>query len=231
MLLKRISTIVICFLLFSVTCVCFFSTGNSIVVSSNKEQPIYYGNKQNKVVALMFNCYENAELITKISETLLQYGFKSTFFLGGCFIDDHLDLVEYLLESGHEVGNHGYFHKDHSALSYEQNFNEIKRTHDLISSVSGIQTTLFAPPSGAYSNNTLEVCKNLGYKVIMWSKDTVDWRDKNSKTVYNRATENISGGDFVLMHPTEHTLSALKDILDYYLSKGLVAGTVSQCME
>ncbi len=201
------------------------------MVSSNKEQPIYFGNKQNNIVALMFNCYENAECVKRISDLLLSYGFSATFFFGGCFADDNTELITYLAECGHEIGNHGYFHKDHSKLSYEQNFSEIKRTHDLILGVSGVNMNLFAPPSGAYSNNTVEVCKNLGYKVILWSKDTIDWRDKNSKTVYNRATEKIVGGDFVLMHPTEHTFNALKSILDFYVKNGLVVGSVSQCME
>ena len=45
------------------------------------------------------------------------------------------------------------------------------------------------------------------YKVILWSIDTIDWRDKSEKIVYKRATKNISGGDLVLMHPKEHTLT------------------------
>ena len=35
--------------------------------------------------------------------------------------------------------------------------------------------------------------------------------------MYNRATTNISGGDFVLLHPKEHTLKALPDIIENYL--------------
>ena len=90
---------------------------------------------------------------------------------------------------------------------------------------------LFAPPSGDFSKTTLKVCENIGYKVILWSKDTIDWRDKSEKIVYNRATTNISGGDFVLMHPKMHTLKALPDILQTYSDSGLVVTTVSQCME
>lgn len=231
MLLKRISTLVMCFLVFCVTCVCFFSSNKAVLVSSNKDQPIYFGNRNGNVVALTFNCYENSEYIKAISEIILSYGFKCTFFLGGCFADDNLELVKYLAENGHEIGNHGYFHKDHAKLSSDQNYKEIKRTHDLILGISGVEMKFFAPPSGAFSSETLLVCKNLGYKVIMWSKDTIDWRDKNSKTVYNRATDKICAGDFVLMHPTEHTLNALKSIIDYYIKNGLVVGTVSQCME
>ena len=68
----------------------------------------------------------------------------------------------------------------------------------------------------------------MGYKVIMWSKDTVDWRDKDSDLIYKRATSNLSNGDLVLMHPEEHTLRALGDILDYYKSRGFSAVTVGE---
>ena len=49
--------------------------------------------------------------------------------------------------------------------------------------------------------------------------------------MYNRATKNISGGDLVLMHPKEHTLKALPEILKYYVERGLVVTTVTQCLE
>ena len=64
----------------------------------------------------------------------------------------------------------------------------------------------------------------------MWSKDTIDWRDKDADLVYTRATQNISAGDTILMHPTEHTANALGKILQYYESVGLKAVTVSEIL-
>ena len=67
--------------------------------------------------------------------------------------------------------------------------------------------------------------------VIMWSKDTIDWRDKDASLVYQRATKNVSAGDMILAHPTKHTLEALPDIFQYYSSQGLQAVTVSQIIQ
>lgn len=209
----------------------YFSPVSVISVSKQENQPIYNGDRTENKVALMFNCYEGRNIIFEIAKTLSSYGFKATFFFGGCFADDNVDLVKYLAEDGHEIANHGYFHKDHAKLSYEENLNEIKRTHDFILAQTGISMKYFAPPSGSFSKTTLEICKNLEYKVILWSLDTVDWRDKNEKIVYNRATAKVSGGDFVLMHPKQHTLNALDDILKNYKERGLVVSTVTQCME
>ena len=87
--------------------------------------------------------------------------------------------------------------------------------------------TLFAPPSGAYNNKTLEIANNLNYKTIMWSKDTIDWRDKDENLIYSRATNNAKNGDLILMHPTQETLSALPKIIEFYKNNNFNLTTVS----
>ena len=89
---------------------------------------------------------------------------------------------------------------------------------------------LFAPPSGAYGKKTVEIAKELGYKTIMWTdgRDTIDWRDKDSNLIYNRAIKNCKGGDFVLMHPTQATKDALDGIIKTLKGQGFELCTVSE---
>ena len=87
---------------------------------------------------------------------------------------------------------------------------------------------LFAPPSGSFNSTTLKVANDLNYKTIMWSKDTIDWRDKNEGLVYSRATKNLQNGDLILMHPTEHTAAALGKIIEYVLKSGFRIVTVGE---
>ena len=89
---------------------------------------------------------------------------------------------------------------------------------------------LFAPPSGAYSKTTVEVASNLGYQTIMWTRDTIDWRDKDADLIYSRAVKDAKGGDLVLMHPTEKTLEALENIIITLQEKGLKVTTVSDTL-
>ena len=72
------------------------------------------------------------------------------------------------------------------------------------------------------------VCEQYGYKVIMWTRDTVDWRDKNSSITFSRAVKNLAAGDLILMHPTAHTLEALPKILKYVRASGLEAAKVGE---
>lgn len=203
------------------------STG--LVMTAGKTyEPYYNGNRESKNVSLMFNVYQNTEIVEDILQVLDEHNAKATFFVGGCWADDNAACLEKIVGYGHEIGNHGYFHKDHDKLSYDDNKEEIYLTQIIVNALCGVKTTLFAPPSGAFNNETLSACANLDYKVIMWSKDTIDWRDKDVSLIKKRATENLQNGDFILMHPTECTLSALGEILDYYESVGFAAVTVSQ---
>ena len=86
----------------------------------------------------------------------------------------------------------------------------------------------FMPPSGSYGSQTLEAAENLGYTTIMWSKDTIDWRDKDSNLIFKRATKNIQNGDIVLMHPTECTKNALNDIIIAYKNSGINIVPISE---
>lgn len=94
-------------------------------------------------------------------------------------------------------------------------------THKLIKSITGVDIKLFAPPSGAYSSVTLDASEDMGYKTIMWSKDTIDWRDHDTELICKRATDNIKGGDLILMHPTENTAEALPEIIGKIKAEGL----------
>ena len=62
----------------------------------------------------------------------------------------------------------------------------------------------------------------------MWSKDTIDWRDHNTNLIFSRATKNMQNGDLILMHPTENTKDALKDIIKAYQNAGFSVVTVSE---
>lgn len=225
-----VTALILSVLTIGIASICFFYNDEALVTGGESYAPIYSGDKNSSDVALMFNVYEGTDIVNGILDVLKKYNAKATFFVGGCWADDNEKTLLRILEEGHEIGSHGYFHRDHSKLNEDQNREEMETTESLVRRLTGYDIKLFAPPSGAFSVATLKVAENLGYKTIMWSKDTIDWRDKNAKTVYNRATKNISGGDLVLMHPKKHTLEALPKILERYQSLGLAAVTVSECI-
>ncbi len=198
------------------------------IYGGSSVEAIYNGNRENPNVSLMFNVYENTKVVNGILDLLKENGVKATFFIGGCWADDNSETLKRIASEGHELGNHGYFHKDHKTLNYEKNREEIYLSGVVIEALCGVKPTLFAPPSGSFSVTTLDAVSDLGMKTIMWSKDTIDWRDKDVELIFKRATNNATNGDLILMHPKEHTLKALPRIIEYFNSVGLNMVTVGE---
>ncbi len=193
---------------------------------------IYKGDEQGEKVALMFNVYERADNVEKIMQIFGDYGMNCTFFVGGSWVAKNPNTLIKLYSNGFEIGNHGYLHRDHAKLSYDANVKEITLTGRLVTETlkdfeEYKQMTLFAPPSGSIGTAQMKACEDLGYKVIMWTRDTIDWRDHDADLIFSRATKNLTAGELILLHPTDKTVEALPRILDYLKVVGLKADIVS----
>lgn len=224
----HITSNIIIFAVLALLVVICFDTQSQYVFGNTSSEAIYHGNKNSNKVSLMVNVYWGTEYLDSMLATLKAYDVKCTFFVGGQWVEKEPEYLQKIYNAGHEIANHGYFHRDHKKLSYDQNHEEIYNTHQIVKANVNINMNLFAPPSGAYNKTTLQVAQTLGYTTIMWSKDTIDWRDKDASVVLSRATKNVGGGDLILMHPTSHTAEALPRILQYYKSNNLQACTVSE---
>lgn len=223
------SNLALVFLLFSISIVCFWPLEEEQTTNGEATEGLYRRSAvTDDGVSLMFNVYQGTDEVYEILKILDENQAKCTFFIGGCWADDNVECLRNIVEKGHELGNHGYFHKDHAKLSETDNKLEISRCNEFIRLACGVTPTLFAPPSGSYSDACLNAVLSLQMKTILWSKDTIDWRDQDSALIFNRATKNIDGGDFVLMHPTKATVEALDDVLANYTSKNLRVITVTE---
>ena len=206
----------------------FFPINTTPIYSGKKISVYYNGNKNSQSVSLMINVYENADIVLEMISVLQKYEVLATFFVGGCWADDNAETLNKIVSTGNEIANHGYFHKDHKKLDYAHNKEEVYLTGKIISALCGKTPTLFQPPSGSYSQATLDACEDLGYKVVMWSKDTIDWRDSDKEKIFSRATNGIMSGDLILMHPKRHTLETLPRIIEYIKKQNLKFVTVSE---
>ncbi len=229
--IKAITNLVLGVLVLSLGALCLAPAQNAITTDGKNTEIYRSGNKNSNAVCLMFNVYWGTDEVYQILDILDEYKTSATFFIGGCWADDNVACLKEIHSRGHEIGNHGYFHKDHDKLNLVQNQKEIADCNRFIELAIGKKVKLFAPPSGAYNNDTITAAQALGMKTILWSKDTIDWRDKNAALIYTRATKDVQSGDFILMHPMKDTVAALADILKYYQTNGLKSVTVSENLQ
>ena len=206
-----------------------FSNSQTLYTQADS-RVIYAGNEQSNNVCFMINVYRGNEYVEDLLDILDLYNVKTTFFLGGSWAVKNVDLVKEIYARGHELGNHGFYHKDQDTLDYDSNVQEINMCHKVISENVGVEMTLFAPPSGEYNISTVDAAVSLNYKTIMWTHDTIDWRDQDADLIYKRATKDLSNGDLILMHPTKSTVEAMTNILSYAINNGFNPTTVSNCI-
>lgn len=221
---------IVIFLMFAVLVSVCISNAKAINVQADN-RVIYSGNTEQNDVCFMVNVYQGNDYVKAIMDICDVYNIKTTFFIGGSWAVKNLDLVKEIYSRGHEIGNHGFYHKDQDSLDYEMNMQEISMCHQVVKENVGIEMTLFAPPSGAYSVTTVDAATSLNYKTIMWTRDTIDWRDQDSDLIYKRAVKDLSNGDLVLMHPTEKTVEAFANIVSTALNNGFNVTTVSNCLD
>lgn len=202
-------------------------SSKTVQTSNAANKPIFKGNEANNNVSLMINVYWGDEFIEPMLDIIEKQQIKVTFFVGGSWINKNRELFKKMVDSGAEIGNHGYLHLDCQKISETKLKDEIEKTNKLIEEIGGIKCTLFAPPSGSYDDKTLKVANELGMNVIMWSKDTIDWRDRQESLIYGRATDEVSGGDLILMHPTKQTLASFENIITTIKGKGFTLTNVS----
>ncbi len=224
-LIAIVTNAVLTLVLIVVATVCFLPSSNP---AAGIEDGVYRRGTSENGVSLMVNVYWGTEEVLGMLDVFDEYGAKATFFLGGSWADDNVKCVKEIASRGHEIGSHGYFHRNHDELDYEANVHEIAASVEFLSLVADMPVTLFAPPSGAYNDDTVKAAESMNLKTILWSKDTIDWRDKDEEVCFRRATEEVGGGELILMHPMEHTLRALPRILEHYHKNGLKAITVSE---
>lgn len=192
--------------------------------------PIYKGNPEKPMVALLINVAWGDEYIPDILAALNDSNVKATFFFDGSWVKKNPDLTSMINLEGHEIGNHAYSHPDLKQRSREETIVELIKTNDVIEKTLGMKPKWFAPPSGSFNQETILVANELDMKTILWTVDTVDWKKPATTEMVNRVLTGVGNGSMVLMHPTKPTSEGLKSMIDGIKDKGYQLGTVSDLM-
>ena len=186
----------------------------------------YLGDPDEKVIYLTFDAgYENGST-AQILDVLQKHNAPAAFFLVGNYIEKNADLVRRMVSDGHIVGNHTMHHFDMSKLSDKEAFTkELQDLETLFKETTGKDMPkYYRPPQGIYSQENLQMAKELGYKTVFWSLAYVDWRNDAQPTkeeAFSKLLPRIHNGAVVLLHSTSNTNA---EILDELLTKWEAAG-------
>lgn len=191
----------------------------------NKYNGYYVGDVCGKNVYLTFDeGYENG-YTSKILDILHKEQVKAAFFVTRPYIKGNSQLVKRMVDEGHIVGNHTATHPGLAALPPETIELELSQTADTFKEVTGSPMAPYMrPPMGQFSERSLAVTNELGYKTIFWSLALADWDPKNQPgkdKVYQTVMNNIHPGAIILLHAVSQSdTEALPDIIHALQEEG-----------
>lgn len=192
--------------------------------------PIYRGHPEKEMVAFLINVSWGEEYIPEILNTLKENKVKATFFIEGKWAKANSELVKMIDEQGHLIGNHAYNHPDMARLSTEDNVNQINQTNQILTAIIDKKPRWFAPPSGSFDDQVIHSAYELNMETILWTVDTIDWKNPSVSVMINRVNEKIHPGATVLMHPTEATESGLDELINVIKDSGYELGTIEMLL-
>lgn len=161
-------------------------------------------------------------------DLLLKYNVKATFFVLGENVTNskRRNCLRRMRDEGHVIGSHTWSHPDLTTLSDEEIEAEMTRTNELIEEVTGLRPIFMRPPFGATDARVTGVLNRLGFKVIKWNLDTMDWAHqlRDPGLIYKSYKDQLStavrpsASYIALQHDTYGpTVASQKRILSYIL--------------
>lgn len=182
-----------------------------------------------KLVCFTFDDGPYAPVTNKILDTLEKYNGKATFFVVGDRAKTYEKQIKRAYDMGCEIGTHTYSHVNLTKLSVPQMQEELKKSCDVISSITGEEVKILRPPEGA-TNDTVKA--NVGMPMVLWSVDSMDWSYRNAEKDYNSVMENVFDGSIVLMHDLyPATAEAVAKLIPQLAAEGYKFVTFSELME
>jgi len=194
----------------------------------------YIGDVTDKVLYLTFDAgYENG-CTAQILDVLKQHQVNAAFFLVGNYIEKNADLVRRMAQEGHILGNHTMHHRNMSEIADKEAFTkELRDLEILYKETTGQELPkYYRPPQGIYSQENLQMAKDLGYRTVFWSLAYVDWNNDDQPTkeeAFSKLLPRTHNGAVVLLHSTSRTNAEILDeLLTKWKAQGYRFGSVEE---
>ena len=182
-------------------------------------------------VVLTFDDGPDPTWTPKILDILKAANVKAAFFVVGKNAENYPALVRRIVDEGHEIGNHTYYHPNLAVCWPEHIRLELNATQLLLESITGRATTLFRPPYAADTSPSqlseltpLQIAQDLDYLVVLENIDPQDWARPGADIILQRIKQQRRDGNIILLHDAggdrSQTVEALPRILEWLHVRG-----------
>jgi len=180
-------------------------------------------------VSITFDDGPNPRATPRILDVLRREGVRATFFVLGRHAERWPELVRRAALDGHQLGNHGYFHRKLHRRSPGYVRDDLTRGTEQIVRASGVRPRHFRAPHGFRSPWVTPIAASLGQRTVGWSLGVWDSARPGADVIAARTLEGMHAGSILLLHDGDgydpegdrsQTAEALPAILDGLRRRG-----------
>lgn len=186
------------------------------------------GEQEAMKIALTFDDGPHPYYTEQLLDGLKERNVCASFFVTGEHAELHPDIIKRMSEEGHLIGNHTYSHIQLGSNNRETFKNELVKTNDIISGITGEEVNYVRPPYGSWEKS-LE--SELNMFPVLWTIDPLDWCSSDAdcivRTILSKAREN----SIILMHDSyPSTITATFRVIDELQKQGYEFVTVDEIL-
>ena len=180
-------------------------------------------------VSLTFDDGPNPVATARILDALGSTGVKATFFVLGRHAVRWPELVERAAREGHQLGNHGFYHRKLHRRGPAYVREDIARGRLAIEDASGVTPRFFRAPHGFRSPWATAIARSLGARTVGWSLGVWDSSRPGVAAIGQRAVDGARPRSILLLHDGDgydplgdrtQTAQALPSVLRGLASRG-----------
>ena len=180
--------------------------------------------------------------VERLLDLLSEFSAVFTFFITGQAAKRNKAAIKRIIDAGHEIACHGYYHKRFDLMGYNEISKDIKQSMDLFKDYFGYSLKGFRAPYLCNSEGLIKVLRDLGfswsssirsesgmfvYPQGLWELPIKidDWEiliknNKNgAKSLFHEMTRKARGGSVFLLHPWRVGQRRYIDQLEEFLEK------------
>jgi peptidoglycan-N-acetylglucosamine deacetylase len=153
------------------------------------------------IVSLTFDDGPNPSATPLILDALRREQVRATFFVLGRHADRWPHLVRRMADEGHQLGNHGYWHRKlHRRMPGYVRDDLTRGTEAIVRASNGVHPRHFRAPHGFRSPWVSPIAASLGQRTVGWSLGVWDSARPGPAEIVRRALDGMRAGSILLLH-------------------------------